>query len=504
VRIRRIVLLGALALVMTANAHAQTQTRTRTRNPRAAQEEADDPRRVPAPAELPAGAEEMLPRIPAGLDEPVDPDTYVIGPADQFALFIKSGEEINLRLTVLPEGDVLLPNVGALQAAGLTITEFRAAVRKALSRYYHNVEIYCQLVIPRVFVVYVLGEVETPGAVELAAPFRLDAAIRAAGDITDRGSMRAIEIRSDSVVVRTADMLRFHRLGITGENPHLHEGQTVFVPSRRPFCSVIGEVYRGGIYEVLEGETIADMLELAGGTTSTAAFDRVMLERMTEGERLAVTRIPADSLDRVRVQPRDVIVIPDVRTFPGTESVRIEGGRGREGRILIEEGETIGEFINRFIRLREDHDLEKAVVERQLPDGNVEFIPVDLKKVISGENDGSLALEPGDVISVPVRDDFVYVTGEVTAPGQVSFQRGLPAGRYIALAGGPSQRGSIDRLRIYDIDGNERSGDRNSKVYRGETILVKQRKSVIFGSLFFGFTSLASLIVAVIALANTN
>ena len=124
--------------------------------------------------------------------------------------------------------------------------------------------------------------------------------------------------------------------------------------------------------------------------------------------------------------------------------------------------------------------------------------------MIEGQGDVDLVLEPGDVISIPVRDDLVYVTGEVTVPGPVDFQRGLPAGRYIALAGGQSPRGSIDRLEIYDTGGNSRSGNRDAMVYRGETIVVRRNKSSVFGTFFIGFTSLASLILATIALSNTK
>jgi hypothetical protein len=162
-------------------------------------------------------------------------------------------------------------------------------------------------------------------------------------------------------------------------------------------------------------------------------------------------------------------------------------------------------FITRFIRLRDDHDLKHAVVERTDSSGVVEFIPVDLTKVIDGTGeDVDLGIRPGDVISIPIKDNQVYVTGEVTLPGPMDFQRGLPASRYIALAGGQTSRGSLDRLEIFDTEGNRRSGDRNSMVYRGETIRVKRNKSSVFGTLFVGFTSLASLILATIALSRTN
>ena len=496
---RKSILIGT-ALVLAGSVIAEAQTRTqRGTSPRTV----TDPRGAPQTAADDAALEELQ-RIPAGLNRPVDPDAYIVGPGDQFVLYIKAGEGLESRLTVLPEGTVLLPNVGPLQAAGLTITDFRASLRKALGRYYRNVEIYCQLVVPRAFIVYVLGEVENPGAVELQSPFRLDAVIRGAGGITDNGSRRNIEIRTDSSITRTADMQRVHRLGDLEQNPVLTEGQSVYVPFRGDFCTIIGEVWRGGTYEFHPGETVQDIIDLAGGITVTAALERVMIERMGADEVLSVSHVARAELSSTSVHLRDVIVIPDTRTFPGTESVRVEGGRSREGRVYIEQGETIGNFVSRFVRLDENHDLENAVVERKTPEGDVEFIPVDLKRIISGEDPGDLALLPGDVISIPLVDYAVYVTGEVVEPGQVSFQRGLPASRYIALAGGPSQRGSIDRLEIFDTEGNKRSGNRDSMVYRGETILVRAKKSVIFTTLFFGFTSMAGLIIAIIALSNSN
>jgi protein involved in polysaccharide export with SLBB domain len=444
-------------------------------------------------------------RVPQGFDRPVDPDTYVLGPGDQLVLIVHGSQPRELQLTVLPEGTLLLPNRGAIKVAGMTITAFRQRARADLAKYYPGVEMTVQLVVPRSFIVYVLGEVTTPGPVQMVPPFRLDRAISFADGTTDRGSRRAVEIRDDDGTVQTVDLERFYRLGEEHHNPVLREGQTVFVPTRRPMYSIIGEVWRGGYFEVIPGETIADAVELAGGFTPYAASEKVTMERMKSHEELSVSRIDSSDFDTTEIQARDVIVVSDLRTFPGTGSVWVEGGRGREGRILISEDETLGMFITRFIRLRDDHDLKHAVVERTDSSGVVEFIPVDLTKVIDGTGeDVDLGIRPGDVISIPIKDNQVYVTGEVTLPGPMDFQRGLPASRYIALAGGQTSRGSLDRLEIFDTEGNRRSGDRNSMVYRGETIRVKRNKSSVFGTLFVGFTSLASLILATIALSRTN
>jgi protein involved in polysaccharide export with SLBB domain len=111
-------------------------------------------------------------------------------------------------------------------------------------------------------------------------------------------------------------------------------------------------------------------------------------------------------------------------------------------------------------------------------------------------------LKTGDVINIPKLQDVVFVAGEVVAPGGQEFQRGLPAGRYIAMAGGPTQAGSIDRLEIYDDHGHRRDANRDSVVYRGETVLVKRRTGVVLGGLFLGFVSLTSLFLSVYAVVQ--
>ena len=63
-----------------------------------------------------------------------------------------------------------------------------------------------------------------------------------------------------------------------------------------------------------------------------------------------------------------------------------------------------------------------------MDDGQVEFIPVNLRKIIDGEAPGSLSLSRGDVISIPVLDKLVYVTGEVSIPGQVPSPLNYPSG----------------------------------------------------------------------------
>ncbi len=491
---------SVMILVMTATSVAPAQSLS-TRRSRDPFKQAASPTSPAAPGvdSLAVGTRP----IPRGFDAPVDPKTYVIGPGDQFILFFKpTAQEIPLR--VLPEGTVMVPNAGLVRAAGLTIEAFRAELARSLSSFYRSSEFFCELVMPRTFVVYVLGEVATPGPVAMLPPFRVDTAITAAGGITDQGSERAVEIREEGKPTVTVDQVKLTRLGDVSMNPMLHEGQTLFVPSRVQACDVTGEVWRTGTYEILPGETVMDIIALAGGFTTNAETGEIVLEKLSVDEKVSIVKMDEATARTTAITDRDVIVVPDKRSFPGIDFVRVQGGGGRDGRIYLEQGETVQSFLPRFIRLRKDFDLSHARIERKDAQGNFEFINVDLARVVEGDTTVNVVLKSGDVINIPRLEDVVYVTGEVTRPGEIDFQRGLPAGRYIAMAGGPSNQGSIDKLQIYDTYGNRRDANRDSVVYRGETILVKRRTGVILGNLFIGFVSLTSLFLSVYAVITAN
>ena len=160
-------MVAALTLLLVAAGALQAQTRTRRGE---AAETPPNPRGVPQPADGEEPEKQELELPPRGLDRPVDPDTYVLGPSDQLVLIVRGSEQRELQLTVLPEGTLILPNRGPIHVAGLTITEFRNQAKRDLNKYYPGVELHVQLVVPRTFITYVLGEVAAPGRCRCTRP----------------------------------------------------------------------------------------------------------------------------------------------------------------------------------------------------------------------------------------------------------------------------------------------------------------------------------------------
>ncbi|MEJ2720401.1 MAG: SLBB domain-containing protein [bacterium] len=450
--------------------------------------------------EAPTG--EMPFTLPASLEGPIDPSTYVLGPSDELLLIVRGPKTTTHQIRVLPEGNVILPNVGAFRAAGLTLSECKENVREALRRYYPSVEIDLQLTVPRKFVVYVVGEVKRPGAVEVSAPSHVSHAVELAGGVKEGGSMRQIEIKADGEIVQTVDLFRFVNEGDFSQNPYLKEGYSIYVPPMQMRASVVGEVRKPGQYEILRGETAGDLIEFAGGFASTADRDQLLLERVHPGDEITTHTIEGDAAGGFELQDMDVVIVPDLVSLTMREPVEVYGGGGRDGAFQIRENETLHDFILRLWRFTYRYELESAIIERQVDGGKPQYIEFSVPDVLAGDPVGNTVLEPGDMISFPTRDREVYVTGQVMTPGPVPFQPGVTAERYIALAGGPNDIGTYDKIDIFGRDGKKRSGNRNSLIYRGETIVVKTRTGHQLGAVFSGVISFTALIVAVIAVTK--
>lgn len=486
--------LGAGALARPAASQRDYSIRSRTLSERTADE------RDPALSE--PVADERFFVAPKSLDGPVDPQTYVVGPSDELSLILRGPEAVVHPLIVLPEGYVVLPNAGPYKAAGLTLSELKNEVRQTLQRFYRNVEIDLLLTKPRSFVTYISGEVRKPGPVELSAPSRVNHALAAAGGVTPQGSIRLIELRENGRPTSVIDLYRFMRTGNTAYNPVLTEGQIIHVPPRYMRASSVGEVRKSGIFEIVEGETAQDLIDFSGGFATTADTTHLLIERTNPGAEVTNIEFTSAEAPTVLLQDLDVLVVPDLVTLHGLEPVEVFGGGGREGTFQVAEEERLSDFVFRLWRFSPRFDIESAVIERPVPGGDTEYIYFNVRKILGGDPEGELVLRPGDLISFPPRENQVFVTGEVVSPGAVPFLPGFTAERYIALVGGPNAAGSYDKIDIFAVDGTQREGDRHSPVYRGETIVVKQRLSRTLAGWFYGVATITSLVLSIWAVTQ--
>lgn len=462
------------------------------------------PEEVPTPvpaAALQAGFE---PRpqarfsSPDLLEVPVDAETYVLGPQDVLAIMILIGEMRSEQLPVLPEGMVVIPNVGSVPAAGRTLAQFREDLRAVLAKRYRNFELYCHLARVRQFRVYVTGDVAEPGVVAARATERVADAIDRAGGLKETASQRQIELRdATGAVLAPVDLARFHLQGDLASNPHVFPGAVVFVPPRRQDVYVWGEVGDPGTYEVRSGESLAELLQLAGGLKHLADAHRVSVETITrDGE----VRVRTVDVEREAAGTENVTRVTVVSSLIGKKRVFVMAPDGLERVLWLSEGETLRDLVTRIAQLQPEADITESELSFRGADGRRRTQRFDLTRVLAGDIDHTL--QDSDVLSVPRVKNYIYLSGFVTRPGRYPYRADWTVNDYIGEAGGPTSGGSLDSAKLFAVDGSQRPANRTSIVQRGETIYMDRSFTNKASSAIGLFANVSALVISLIALSR--
>lgn len=428
------------------------------------------------------------------LEKVVDPDEYTLGPYDYLIVNVVGTESRSFFVVVLPEGNVFFPGVGAVYADGLTINEFRARLDDAFAAVFKNVEIFCHLKTPRKYRVFVTGEVNAPGPVDVYAVERLSDAIARAGDIMSHGSSRFVTVARDADTL-TFDLLRFYTDGDFSNNPFLRGGDRIHVPVSQWHAVITNGVAKAGAYEIKPGETIRDLIALAGGFTSSSSRDSVLLARWYGDEGYATMTVPADRFD-LALRDLDEVSVFDRRA--GNRRVFVLGAVKRSGRFYLGRDEGAAELVVRAGGFTEYADLDSVYVVRA--DGA--RLKIGLRALLAERDDANINLEDGDVLEVLSIYQNVSVGGEVKAPGQFPFRSDWTVAQYIGMAGGPTDEGSIDRVKIISPDGTSRNGGQGDYPRPGDVVIVRRSRTRLLAEFFGGMIRLGTVVVSIIVLTR--
>src|ERR1043165_104787 len=130
---------------------------------------------------------------------PVPPD-YKLGPGDNLVLILTGDVELAYSLQVTREGFILIPQVGQIHTANLTLEQLRDVLYTRLSRVYSGVrrvnprtQFDVTVASVRANQVYVVGEVTQPGAYQLSSLGTVLTGLYAAGGVTDKANLRRID-----------------------------------------------------------------------------------------------------------------------------------------------------------------------------------------------------------------------------------------------------------------------------------------------------------------------
>jgi polysaccharide export outer membrane protein len=396
------------------------------------------------------------------MDLPVGPD-YVVGPGDSLSIDIWGGVSQRFYRVVDREGRVALPEVGPVEVSGRTLGDVQASIQQLLRTQLHQVSVDVSLARLRTVRVYVVGDVEHPGAYDISSLSTPLNALFAAGGPTQRGSLRLLKHYRGTQLVQTVDVYDLLLHGVRSDVQHLESGDTVLVSPSGAEVTVEGMVRRPAIYEMKDEKSLAGVLALAGGMLPTAALRHIEVQRLEAHERhtmLSLDIPEGDKGDAVTAQ-LESFKIQDgdsVRLFPiapfNQDAVYLEGHVLRPGRYSYQKGMKITDIISAYSDLLPEPSPHYAeIIRLNPPDYRPEVESFDLAAVLDNKA-GAPTLQPMDTVQIFSKYDFqnpptVSVLGDVRQPGSYRTTGQIHLADAIHVAGGLAPEASTTDAQVF-------------------------------------------------------
>ncbi len=194
------------------------------------------PARAVQNSEKPAGGEQ--PAAKDGASEPAQPDTaaekseYVIGPQDELDVSVWKEPDLSRKVPVRPDGKISLPLLNDVQAAGLTPTQLADSITEMLRKYVTQPQVTVIVTAMNSQRVFVLGEVNRPGAIHLLSDMTIIQAIASAGSFTQFANEKKIYVLRNEGGKQNRYPFNYKAAvrGDTTQNIILKPGDTIVVP----------------------------------------------------------------------------------------------------------------------------------------------------------------------------------------------------------------------------------------------------------------------------------
>lgn len=396
------------------------------------------------------------------MDLPAGPE-YVVGPGDGLSIDMWGSVSQRLQRAVDREGRVALPEVGSVQVSGRTLGEVQRMVQNVLRTQFRDVQADVSLSRLRTVRVYVVGDVQRPGAYDVSSLSTPLNAVYTAGGPTSRGSLRILRHMRGDQLLEQVDVYDLLLHGVRANMQHIQPGDTILVPPLGPEVTIEGMVRRPAIYELNGEKSLSDILELSGGVLPTGTLRVIDVDRLQAHQDRSMLRLDLPEannqeavnkvLDDFQIQDGDKIKISPILPY-SQKTVYLEGHVFKPGKFAYRDGMKITDVIQSYKDVMPEPSRQHAeIVRLNPPDYQPEVIAFNLGDAMDGKQ-ADIPLKPFDTIRIFGRYDFenapiITVSGEVRDPGD-HLSNGVTHLRdAVFLAGGTTPDAQLTDVQVF-------------------------------------------------------
>ncbi len=429
-------------------------------------------------------------------------DASILRPGDTVLLSLPGEASLNTTVQIQRNGKILLPEIGEVYVAGLTLAEGAEKVRLLLQEVILDLTAFELILKQRRLIISVLGYVGKPGTVDLPDNATIQEAISAAQGLITGAQLDKLQVRRGDQV-HTFNYKYYLDSGDSSKLPKLQPLDTLFIPSSplmgnvqvdfdaaslisggdtgdtREAVTIFGEVANAGTFSYQEGASIVDLLMRAGGVTRFAGVKKIRV--LSSGDPVMFDlKKYLDTGDKkllVSVSPGDTIYVPmQVEEISSNAAaVHVMGEVIKPGQYNWSADMSLFDLVTQAGGPNNNGNLARLKILSRDDQGNLNSRFFDMAKFM--EQGGALSdiplLKAQDTVIVPpladeggeksdwLRQspkDSIYLMGEVASPGRYRFDNNMHFLDILTAAGGPNDAADVHNIRITHRSGGASSG----------------------------------------------
>ena len=393
------------------------------------------------------------------------PQNYVIGPGDNIKLDIFGASQKSDIYIVSPDGDITVEGFGPIHVSGMSVSRAQAHLRSTLGSRYSSSSIKIGLGQTRTITVNIMGEVQAPGTYTLSAFASVFHALYMAGGISELGTLRNIKVFRRGSLVTVVDVYDYILNGKLTGNIRLQDNDVIVVGTYDAMVSIKGKVKRPMYYEMKKTESLAALLNYAGGFGHDAYKKAVRVIRNNDSKR-KVFNVGEFDFSAFKIHDGDDVSVDSI-IDRYENMVEVKGAVFRPGMYQLGgEITTVKNLLEQCDGVMEDAVTTRGVMHRMNPDRTLSVLPVDIGGILAGTSP-DIPLRNEDVLFVPSKTDqqterTITIHGEVMYPGEYRYADNETLEDLVLQAGGLKESASTVKVdvsrRIIDSKAIESSG----------------------------------------------
>ncbi|MFM2226330.1 MAG: hypothetical protein RJA07_2532 [Bacteroidota bacterium] len=390
------------------------------------------------------------------------PDNYILDDGDELNISLWGYSEYNEVFKIDADGYIQPQNIGRIYLKGLSFKDGKDVITKKFAGVYDlkNSKIAIRLNYSRIISVHIVGQVNNPGTYSLPALNSAFNALIAAKGVDSLGTVRTIKIKRDGKIIKTLDLYNFLINSANNEDYYLRDNDYIIVSSYNQRVVVTGEVKRPMTYEMVDNESLIDLIKFAGGLKASAYtknirvkhylnnkmmlvdvnFDELVANKaafkLSDGDEVFVSKIDTEIVNKVTL--KGAVRVPN--DYEITEITKVADVIKRSGGILY------SSYIPKAYIVRTSKiDLKKS------------YLKFNVDSVLNFPNiKTNYLLKPLDIIEVFSKHRFedsikIKINGAVRIPGLYTFGAGFTLKDALYYAGGLKPEAAGNRIEISRI-----------------------------------------------------